>query len=148
MQRFAGKVVVVTGAGSGIGEGTARRFAAEGAMVVLCGRTEAKLRRVAADLDAERTLVQPADVSERAQAEALIAATLARFGRLDVLVNNAGTVVTGPLLELEPEAWRRVMATDLDGVYFCTRAALPHLLEAKGSIVNVSSVSGTGGTGT
>lgn len=73
MQRFAGKVVVVTGAGSGIGEGTARRFAAEGAMVVLCGRTEAKLRRVAADLDAERTLVQPADVSERAQAEALVA---------------------------------------------------------------------------
>lgn len=145
MQRFTGKVVVVTGAGSGIGEGTARRFAAEGAMVVLCGRTEAKLRRVAADLDPERTLVQPADVSEQAQAEALVAATLGRFGRLDVLVNNAGTVVTGPLLELEPEAWRRVMATDLDGVYFCTRAALPHLLEAKGSIVNVSSVSGTGG---
>lgn len=145
MQRFTGKVVVVTGAGSGIGEGAARRFSAEGAMVVLAGRTEAKLARVAASLDPQRTLAHAADVSRREDAEALVAATLRRFGRLDVLVNNAGTAVTGPLLALEPEDWRKVMATDLDGVYFCTRAALPHLLETKGSIVNVSSVSGTGG---
>jgi meso-butanediol dehydrogenase / (S,S)-butanediol dehydrogenase / diacetyl reductase len=140
-----GKTVIVTGSGSGIGAATVQRFAREGAFVVLNGRTREKLDRVAADLDAERTLVQPGDVSDQASAEALISAAIARFGRLDVLVNNAGVVPTGPFLEAPVEDWRKVMAIDVDGVFFCTRAALPHLLRTKGNIVNVSSVSGLGG---
>ena len=143
--RFDGKTVIVTGSGSGIGAATARRFAREGAFVVLNGRTREKLDRTAADLDPQRTLVQPGDVSDQASAEALVAAALARFGRLDVLVNNAGVAPTGPFLEASIEDWRKVMASDVDGVFFCTRAALPNLIDKRGSIVNVSSVSGLGG---
>lgn len=145
MDRFADKVVIVTGAGSGIGAATARRFGREGARVVLNGRTREKLEQVAADLPAERALVQPGDVASEADATALVAAAVARFGRLDVLVNNAGTFVGGPFAETATEDWRRVMGTNLDGVFYCIRAALPHLLATKGAIVNVSSVSGTGG---
>jgi len=75
----------------------------------------------------------------------MVAATLARFGQLDVLVNNAGVAPTGPFLEASVEDWRKVMSIDVDGVFYCTRAALPHLLEVKGNIVNVSSVSGLSG---
>jgi meso-butanediol dehydrogenase/(S,S)-butanediol dehydrogenase/diacetyl reductase len=145
MSRFENSVVVVTGAGSGIGAATAKRFASEGASVILNGRDRAKLDRVASELDAGRTLIHPGDVSERGAAEALMAAALDRFGKLDVLVNNAGIAPSGPFLETSVEDWRRVMAVDVDGVFFCIRAALPHLLTSKGSIVNVSSVSGLGG---
>ena len=145
MTRFADKTVLVTGAGSGIGAATAHRFAREGANVVLNGRTREKLEAVAGALDPQRTLVHPGDVSDEASAEAMVAAAVARFGRLDVLVNNAGVAPTGPFLEASLADWRRVMAIDVDGVFFCTRAALPHLLLAKGNIVNVSSVSGLGG---
>lgn len=145
MTRFEGRTVVVTGSGSGIGAATARRFAAEGANVVLNGRTREKLDHVAVELAPERTLVEPGDVSDQASAERLIRAAVTRFGRLDVLVNNAGVAPTGPFLDTSVEDWRQVMAVDVDGVFFCTRAALPHLLETKGCIVNVSSVSGLGG---
>ena len=145
MTRFTNKIVLVTGAGSGIGAATAHRFAQEGANVVLNGRTPAKLEALARTLDPERTLIHPGDVSDQASAEAMVAATLARFGQLDVLVNNAGVAPTGPFLEASVEDWRKVMSIDVDGVFYCTRAALPHLLEVKGNIVNVSSVSGLGG---
>ncbi|GJE44421.1 SDR family NAD(P)-dependent oxidoreductase [Methylobacterium soli] len=145
MTRFDDKIVIVTGSGSGIGAATARRFAREGARVVLNGRTREKLDRIAADLDPQRTLVLPGDVSDQASAEALISAAIQRFGRLDVLVNNAGVAPTGPFLDASVADWRKVMAVDVDGVFFCTRAALPHLIEARGAIVNVSSVSGLGG---
>jgi meso-butanediol dehydrogenase/(S,S)-butanediol dehydrogenase/diacetyl reductase len=143
--RFEEKVAIVTGAGSGIGEATARRLSREGASVVLVGRTERKLVRVAANLPQDRTLVSIADVSEQAAVEMMVADTITRFGRIDILVNNAGAAPTGPFLEASIEDWRAVMATDVDGVLFCSRAALPHLLESKGCIINVSSVSGLGG---
>ncbi|TPG48171.1 SDR family oxidoreductase [Roseomonas nepalensis] len=145
MAAFEGKVVIVTGAGSGIGEATARRFAADGHAVVLAGRTEAKLARVASGLPAERTLAVATDVADEGQAVFLVNRALERFGRLDVLVNNAGTAVTGPLAEATTADWRRVMGTDLDGVFFLCRAAIPPLVATRGCIVNTSSVSGLGG---
>lgn len=145
MERFAGKTVIVTGAGSGIGEGAARRFSQEGANVVLAGRTEGKLKRVAADLDAERTLIVVTDVSEEASVDALVAGAIERFGQLDVMVNNAGIAEGEGFLESSVEDWRATMGTNVDGVFFGCRAALPHLLKTGGSIVNTSSVSGLGG---
>ncbi|CAM3654650.1 3-oxoacyl-ACP reductase [Bordetella sputigena] len=145
MSRFAGKVVIVTGAGSGIGAATARRFAQEGANVVLAGRTGSKLKRAAADLDESRILIHIADVSVLDEVQALVRAAVQRFGRLDVMVNNAGTAVEGTVTEASPEDWRKVIATDLDGVFYGCRAAMPELIKTRGCIVNVSSVSGLGG---
>lgn len=145
MIQFQGQVTIVTGAGSGIGEATARRFARDGAAVVLAGIPHDDLARVAQDLPSDRTLVHVADVSDQAAVERLVAAAVERFGRIDTLVNNAGIAPTGPFLDTPIEDWHRVMAVDVDGVFFCTRAALPHLLESRGSIVNVSSVSGLAG---
>ncbi len=145
MPDFSGKVVVVTGAGSGIGEASVRRFAQDGASVVLAGRRADKLEAVAAALPAERVLVQVTDVADQAACEALVAAAVARFGRLDVLVNNAGTAAFGSFVDTDIAEWHKVMTTNVDGVVYCIRAAMPHLLESRGNIVNVSSVSGLGG---
>lgn len=145
MARFAGKTVIVTGASSGIGEATARRFSSEGANVVLVSRTETDLQQVAADLEADRTLIQLADVGDEKAVSELLDATIERFGQLDILVNNAGTLVQGDIVDITTEDYRRVLATLVDGVFFGCRAALPHLTKTKGAIVNVDSVSGIGG---
>ncbi len=145
MQRFVGKTIIVTGAGSGIGAATAARFASEGANVVLAGRRKDALEKIAKDLEPTRTLVQSTDVSDQSSVEALVAATMARFGALDTLVNNAGVAVMGSFIKGTIEDWRKVMSINVDGVFHCSRAAIPHLLKTKGSIVNVSSVSGLGG---
>jgi meso-butanediol dehydrogenase/(S,S)-butanediol dehydrogenase/diacetyl reductase len=143
--RFEDNVVIVTGAGSGIGAATARRFHAEGAIVALCGRRPAKLAEVGATLKGDRHLVLPTDVTVVTEVEHLVAETLRRFGRIDVVVNNAGTGGVGGFLELPREQWRKVFGVNVDGVFNVTRAALPHLIETRGSIVNVSSASGLGG---
>lgn len=145
MNRFTQKVVVVTGAGSGIGEATAKRFAREGASVVLVGRNEEKLKRVHAQLEGEGHLVRAADVADLSDVEALFKEVASHFGRLDVLVNNAGIVKSGKVTELEVQDWKELMSVDLDGVFYCTRSAMPALIVSKGNIVNVSSVSGMGG---
>lgn len=141
--RFAGKVVIVTGAGSGIGAATAHRFAAEGATVVAVGRTAEKLQKTAAD--AEGTVeAAVGDVSDQAGITAVIDGAAARHGRVDVLVNNAAIAAIGTVEEVDAVAWREVMAVDVDGVFFASRAALPHLRTVGGCIVNVGSVSGLG----
>ncbi len=145
MKRFEGKVAIITGAGTGIGAATARRLFEEGASVVLAGRRREKLEEVAATLEPARVLVHPTDVAVRAEVDSLVAATVARFGRLDVLINNAGAGSFGPFDAATDEEWRRIMAINLDGVFFGCQTALPHLLESRGNIVNVSSVSGLGG---
>ncbi|KQQ50102.1 MULTISPECIES: SDR family oxidoreductase [Rhizobium/Agrobacterium group] len=145
MQRFADKVVVVTGAGSGIGKATAERFLSEGAMVTLVGRTRAKLEDVAKPYPEDRVLLIEADISNDGDVRDMISRTVEKFGRLDVLVNNAGVVAQGDVSTLTTDAWRTVMATDVDGVFYACRAAVPHLKSSRGSIINVNSVSGTGG---
>ena len=145
MNRFEGKVVIVTGAGSGIGAATAKRFLAEGASVVLNGRRKEKLAETANGIEAKRVLLHDGDISQETYLTKLVADTVGKFGCIDVLVNNAGVAAFGPIMESTTEQWRKVMSIDVDGVYFAIRAALPHLLKTKGSIVNVSSVSGLGG---
>lgn len=145
MDRFAGKTVLVTGATTGIGEGCARRFAAEGANVVLAARTRDTLKALAAGLAPGRTLACPTDVSDPAAVARTVEAAVERFGGLDVLVSNAGVYLDKPFADTSLEEWRQVMSVDLDGPFHCAKAALPHLKKSRGSIVHIASVSGLGG---
>lgn len=146
MSDAATKAVIVTGAGSGIGEATAKRLAHDGWSVTLNGRTRGKLEKTAAAINApERTLIAAGDVSDPDDVEALFKAHLEKFGRLDALINNAGIVAGGPIDEVEFEDWRKVMAVNVDALYHTISRAVPHLEDTSGSIVNVSSVSGLGG---
>lgn len=145
MARFDGKVVMVTGAGSGIGAATARRFAAEGAKLALGDVTADAIRREAEAHSPGRVFADALDVSDLDAVEAFVRDAVARLGRLDVLVNNAGIAPEGDITEAPVGDWHRVMAVNVSGVFYCTRAALPHLIETKGCVVNVSSVSGLGG---
>lgn len=148
MHRFSGKTVIVTGSSGGIGEGIARRFAAEGANVVINSRNRDACEKVAATLDADRTLVVSGDVSKSAFANEIVAKTVERFGGLDTLVNNAGVAVSGMLHKATDEEIDRVIDINVKGVIYLCRAAIPHLKTTGGSIVNISSVSGTGGDST
>ncbi|MDB5826888.1 MAG: short-chain dehydrogenase/reductase [Variovorax sp.] len=145
MQRFIDRTVIVTGAGSGIGEATARRFSEEGANVVLAGDKLDMLQKVAKELPPERTLVQQTDVSKFDQVQAMVDATIERFGKLHVIFNNAGIAVDGKITEPSLEDWDKIMSTNVGGVFHGCRAAMPHLVKTKGCIVNTGSVSGLGG---
>lgn len=145
MTRFQQKVVVITGAGSGIGAGAAQRFAREGASVVLVGRTPEKLEKIAAQLPQGKHLVVPCDVSKADEVENLAQRVVEEYGRVDVLVNNAGIIVQGRIHEIKLSDWETLMATDLNGVFYCTHYLMPELLKTKGNVVNISSVSGLGG---
>ncbi|MEZ4217849.1 MAG: SDR family NAD(P)-dependent oxidoreductase [Myxococcota bacterium] len=142
-QRFADKVVVVTGASSGIGAATARRLAREGAKLVLGDVEVGGGERVAAETGAR---FRRTDVTDEAQVARLVEAAVDAHGRLDVLVNNAGIMGAGTLPDLDADTWHRVIAIDLDSVFYGCRAALPHLRAAGGgAIVNTASISGIGG---
>ena len=145
MERFRGKVVIVTGATSGIGEETARRFSREGALLVLADRQKNKLDEVAAELPTDRVLAYAMDVSRYPEVEALMQATVKRFGSINVLVNNAGIAKVGKIADVPLSDWDDVIAVNLSGVFNGCRAAMPYLIKSKGCIVNTASVSGLGG---
>lgn len=138
----AGKVVVITGASSGIGAAAARAFAAAGADVVLAARSADRLERLAAALPG-RPLVAPTDVSAADQARALVERTIAERGRIDILVNNAGVGLAGPVAALDPADLERTLAVGLFGPLALIQAAVPPMRrQGRGQIINVSSVVG------
>jgi NAD(P)-dependent dehydrogenase (short-subunit alcohol dehydrogenase family) len=146
--RLADKVAVITGAARGIGAETARLFGREGAAVVIGDVLEAEGEATAAAIVAAggRAAFQRADVSDPAQADALIAAAIERFGRLDVLVNNAGVLLGAhvPLAEFDRDAWRRVLEVNMNGTFYCTQAAAAHL-PSGGVVLCVASGAGIRG---
>ena len=150
--RLAGKVALITGATSGIGEATARAFAREGAGVAVAGIDAEQGERVVADLRAAGTdaVFIAADVRSEVQVQAMVEHTCRHFGALDVLVANAGIgardLGDGPAHTCTLDAWDAVMNVNLRGTFLCCRAALPALLQRRGSIVSVSSVLGMVGT--
>jgi NAD(P)-dependent dehydrogenase (short-subunit alcohol dehydrogenase family) len=141
-----GKVALVTGGGSGIGAECVRTLAAEGAQVLVVDVNEQAAAEVAAEVGEARAFA--ADVTDPAACVATISAALDAFGRLDVAVNNAGIgpAALVPTAEVAVEDWRRVLATNLDGVFYCMRAEIPALLQTGGgSIVNMASIHGVVG---
>ena len=142
---LTGQVAVVTGATSGIGAATARALAAAGAKLVVSGRREDRLASLAAELEAGGTEVRSvtADLGTNEGAQAVVDAAIAAFGRLDVLVNNAGVMFLSPIDDADPADWDAMIRVNLLGVMYASRAALPQMRQQKsGHIVNVSSVSG------
>ena len=149
--RLDGTVAVVTGASSGIGEATARALAGLGATVVVAARRKDRLDTLVAEIDAEggTALAVECDVTDQAQAVALVEATVERFGRLDTFINNAGVMLLGPIVDAPVEEWDRMVALNVQGLLYCAHAALPHLLAAAeddprhvADLVNISSVAG------
>ena len=143
--RFDTRVAVVTGGAKGIGLAVSRRFACEGAKVVLTGRDGAALESAAAEIRAMGTEALPlaADAAREGEAERVCAATLEAFGRADILVNNAGVTKDGLLLRMSDEDWDLVLETNLKGAFRMIRAfARPMVKQRWGRIVNVSSVIG------
>ena len=147
--RLADKTAIVTGAGRGIGRGIALAFAREGADVVIASRSTSELDTLAKEIRAlgRRVVAQPTDVSQEDQVQRLVDRTLARFGRVDALVNNAGTIIMpGEILETSVEAWDGMMATNARSVFLCCKAVLPGMIERRsGKIINISSVAGLRG---
>jgi len=146
-----GTVALVTGASSGIGEATARRLAADGAAVALVARRVGRLEQLAAVIRSEggSALVIEADVTERTQAIAAVERTVSELGRLDILINNAGVMLLGPVVGAPTEEWDRMISLNVQGLLSVTHAALPHLLHFAEreprrvtDIVNVSSAAG------
>jgi meso-butanediol dehydrogenase/(S,S)-butanediol dehydrogenase/diacetyl reductase len=143
--RFQDKVVLVTGGASGIGAAAARRFASEGARVMLGDVDDEGGQAVAKELG-DRAAFLRTDVTELAQVEALTDAAVERFGRLDVVFNNAGRGAYGKVEDLPQQVWRDTIAVDLDSVFFGCKCAIPRLREfGGGAIVNTASISGIAG---
>ncbi|RUP05087.1 MAG: SDR family oxidoreductase [Mycobacterium sp.] len=137
-----GRVAVITGAGTGIGRASALVLAERGADIVLAGRRPDPLKSVATEIEAlgRRAIVIPTDVTQAGQCQALVDETLAEFGRLDVLMNNAGGGQTKPLMKWTDEEWHEVLDLNLSSAWYLSRAAVKPMIEqGKGAIVNISS---------
>ena len=144
--RFAGRSVIVTGGGRGIGQATARAFAAEGADVLVLGRTVADLEDTVAQITADggQAWLLPCDVTDEAQVDG----AAARWGRIDVLVNNAGIDDDTPFLEIDRSRWRDVIDTNLTGVFLMSQAVAREMAKAgRGVILHTASIDASGGDG-
>src|SRR5215217_8838618 len=146
-----GTVALVTGASSGIGDATARSLAAHGAAVAVVARRRERLDALATAIESGggRALAIEADVTDQAQAIDAVERTVAELGRLDIVVNNAGVMLLGPIEGAPTEEWERMVALNVNGLLYVSHAALPHLARAAGGdprgvadVVNVSSVAG------
>ena len=139
--QFDGKIALITGAASGIGAATARRLTKGGARLLAVDVNQDGLANLVAELG-EAVVPHVADMSKRADVEAMVTTVIRHFGRLDILINNAGIGSLARAADLDPDEWRQVMAIDVDAVFFACRVALPHLVKARGCIVNTASISG------
>jgi len=140
-----GKIVIITGASSGLGESTARHLADRGAKLVLAARREDRLKSLAEELEAKgaEVLWQVTDVTDRQQVESLAAATKKKFGRIDVLINNAGLMPLAPLDALKVDEWEQMIDVNIKGVLYGIAAVLPTMREQhSGHVINLSSVAG------
>ena len=147
---FAGRAVIVTGGGRGIGQATARAFAAEGAELLVLGRTVAALEETVAQITADggHAWLLPCDVTDEAQVDEAVARAAARWGRIDVLVNNAGVDDDTPFLEIDRGRWRDVIATNLTGVFLMSQAVAREMAKAGGGVIlHTASIDASGGDG-
>ena len=148
--RFAGRSVIVTGGGRGIGQATARAFAAEGADVLVLGRTVADLEDTVAQITADggQAWLLPCDVTDEAQVDGAAARAAARWGRIDVLINNAGIDDDTPFLEIDRARWRAVIDTNLTGVFLTSQAVARQMARVgRGVILHTASIDASGGDG-
>jgi NAD(P)-dependent dehydrogenase (short-subunit alcohol dehydrogenase family) len=144
MGQLSGKVAIITGGGSGIGKGIAQAFAAEGCAVVIAGRDAKRLNAVAEEIakSGAMALAAPTDVTDEAQVKALFAQTMARFARLDILVNSSGAFEGGPLETISLADWNKVIGANLTGPFLCIREAFPIMKKAGGGrVINIGSIS-------
>ena len=149
MARVAGKVAIVTGATSGLGAAAAVRLAEEGAAVLVTGRDEDRGQAVVEAIASAggEARFRPLDVTDEVAWQATVDSVMAAHGRLDILLNNAGTTRAEPICDVTLETWRRIMAVNADGVFLGTRSAIPAMRRSGGgSIINMSSVLGMVGT--
>jgi NADP-dependent 3-hydroxy acid dehydrogenase YdfG len=145
MENIKGKVVVITGASSGLGAATARLLSAEGACVVLGARRVDRIQSLADELNAMggKAIAIATDVTDHDQVKHLVDAAVQKFGRIDVMINNAGLMPHSPLERLKIDDWNRAIDVNIKGVLYGIAAALPHMKQQKaGHIINVSSVAG------
>jgi NAD(P)-dependent dehydrogenase (short-subunit alcohol dehydrogenase family) len=145
MSGFEGRVAIVTGAGSGIGAATAVALAHEGVTVVAAGRHLSKVEQTASYVETAggRCLPLAVDVSRTTDVQHMVEECIHQFGRADILVNNAGILIHGDVLTADDDEFDRVMATNARGVYSCTRAVAPHMVQAGwGRIINIAAVNG------
>ena len=142
MPNLTGKVAIVTGSTKGIGLATVERLHAAGATVVVSARTAADVAAVANRLG-DRALGVPCDVADPAACQRLVDETVKRFGRVDVLVNNAGFAIFKSIADMTVDEWRRQIDVNLGGAFYCSKAALPHLIaHGDGFIINIGSLAG------
>ncbi|MFJ8236395.1 3-ketoacyl-ACP reductase [Ureibacillus sp. NPDC094379] len=150
-QELNGKIAFITGAARGIGKATALHLAKEGVNIGLIARTESALKEVASEIESlgVKVAYAIADVSSKEQVEAAVASLTNDLGTTDILINNAGIASFAPVLEMDPEEWKKIIDVNLMGTYYVTRAVLPQLIEKNGGdIINISSTSGLGGAAT
>lgn len=145
--KLKNKIIIITGASGGIGESLAKKFSAEGSVVVIAARQLEKLNQLKSSIENSGGKVHAVacDVSNEAHCKLLIEETIRLYGRIDVLINNAGISMRALFSELDVDVIRKVMDVNFWGAVYCTKAAFPYLLKSKGSVVGISSIAGKKG---